>query len=163
MVLLSRAFVRKRMISLATTASVAATSFALAQDPTRTHHAGGEVQYAADRQEDSEKQSLLSASAAAMQTMADTAMKPTGDVDRDLVEMMPHQGAVDMAKAKLDYGGNEQFRRLVQRIAATRPPEITLMQDAVSDGKSSVAQLPEQSRGVLRNWVRLAARSTMTE
>jgi uncharacterized protein (DUF305 family) len=65
--------------------------------------------------------------------------------------MMPHQGAIDMAKAKLNYGGNEQFRRLAQPIAATQQPEITLMQDAVSDGKSSVAQLPGQSRAVLRN------------
>jgi uncharacterized protein (DUF305 family) len=164
MVLLSRAFVRKRMISLATTASVAATSFALAQDPTRTHHVRGGAQYAVDQQAHPHEQPLPSANAAAMhKMMADIAIKPIGDIDRDFVEMMPHQGAVDMAKAKLDYGGNEQFRRLVQRIAATRPPEITLMQDAVSDGKSSVAQLPEQSRGVLRNWVRLAARSTMTE
>ena len=95
--------------------------------------------------------------------MADMAIKPIGDIDRDFVEMMPHQGAVDMVKAKLNYGGNAQFRRLAQRIAATQQPEITLMQDAVSDGKSSVAQLPGQSRAVLRNWVRLAARSTMAE
>jgi len=82
--------------------------------------------------------------------MAD-AIKSIGDIDRDFVEMMPLQGAIDMAKAKLNHGGNEQFRRSAQRIAATQPPEITLMQDAVSDGKSSVAQLPEQSRAV-RPW-----------
>jgi len=136
MVLLSRAFVRKRLISLATTASVAATSFALAQDPTRTHHVRGGAQYAADQQEHSHGQPLPSANAAAMQKMmADMAIKPIGDIDRDFVEMMPHQGAVDMAKAKLNYSGNEQFRRLAQRIAATQQPEITLMQDAVSGGK----------------------------
>ena len=164
MVLLSRAFIRKRVISLATSASVAATSFALAQDPTRTHRVRGGAQYAADQQEHSHGQPLPSASAAAMQKMmADMAIEPIGDIDRDFVEMMPHQGAVDMVKAKLNHGGNEQFRRLAQRIAATQQPEITLMQDAVSDGKSSVAQLPGQSRAVLRNWVRLAARSTMTE
>jgi uncharacterized protein (DUF305 family) len=164
MVLLSRAFVRKRMISLATTASVAATSFALAQDPTRTHHARGGAQYSANQQEHSHGRPLPSANAAAMQkTMADMSIKPIGDIDRDFVEMMPHQGPVDMAKAKPNYGGNEQFRRLTQRIAATQQLEITLMQGAVSDGKSSVAQLPEQSRAVLRNRVRLAARSTMAE
>jgi len=38
MALLSRSFVRKRPISLATTLSVSATSFALAQDPVDTHH-----------------------------------------------------------------------------------------------------------------------------
>src|SRR5437899_6784695 len=121
MVLLSHAFIRKRVISLATSASVAATSFALAQDPTRTHRVGGGAQYAADQQEHSHGQPLPSASAAAMQKMmADMAIEPIGDIDRDFVEMMPHQGAVDMVKAKLNYGGNEQFRRLAQRIAATQ-------------------------------------------
>jgi hypothetical protein len=38
MALLSRSFIRKRLISLATTLSVSATSFALAQDPTTAHH-----------------------------------------------------------------------------------------------------------------------------
>jgi uncharacterized protein (DUF305 family) len=158
MVLLSRAFVRKRMISLATTASVAATSFALAQDPTRTHHVRDGAQYAADQQEHSHGQAIPSANATAMQKIT-----PIGDIDRDFVEMMPHQGAIDMANAKLNHGSNEQFRRLAQRIAATQQPEITLMQDAVSDGKSSVAQLPEQSRAALRTWVRSAARSSMAE
>jgi hypothetical protein len=41
MALFSRTFIRKRVISLATTASVAATSFALAQDPPRTYHVRG--------------------------------------------------------------------------------------------------------------------------
>ena len=163
MVLFSHAFIRKRVISLATSAPVAATSFALAQDPTRTHHVRDGAQYA-DQLEHSHGQAIPSANAAAMREMtADMAIKPIGDIYRDFVEMMPHQGAIDMAKAKLNYGSNEQFRRLAQRIAATQQPEITLMQDAVSDGKSSVAQLPEQSRAVLRNRVRLAARSTMAE
>jgi hypothetical protein len=43
MVLFSRSFIRKRAIALATTASVAATSFALAQDPPRMHHVHGET------------------------------------------------------------------------------------------------------------------------
>jgi uncharacterized protein (DUF305 family) len=164
MVLLPRAFGRKRMISLATTASVAATSFALAQDPTRTRHVRDGAQYAPDQQEHSHGQASPPANAAATQKMtADKAIKPIGDIDRDFVEMMPHQGAIDMAKAKLNYDSNEQFRRLAQRIAATQQPEITLMRDAVSDGKSSAEQLPEQSRAALRTWVRLAARSTMAE
>jgi hypothetical protein len=50
MVLFSRAFIRKRVISLATTASVAATSFALAQDPSKIHHVRAGLQYPADRQ-----------------------------------------------------------------------------------------------------------------
>jgi hypothetical protein len=41
MIVFSRSFIRKRMISLATTASVEATSFALAQDPSRAFHVHG--------------------------------------------------------------------------------------------------------------------------
>jgi uncharacterized protein (DUF305 family) len=151
MVLFSRAFIRKRVISLATTASVAATSFALAQDPARTHHVRGGVQYAPDRQEHSEEQPFLSDNATAMnKMMADMTIKPTGDVDRDFVAMMVphHQGAVDMAKAELKYGRNEQLRRLAQRIVATQQREITVMQNAVRDGKSSVAHPPEQSGAI---------------
>src|SRR5258705_6855517 len=134
MVLFSRAFIRKRVISLATTASVAATSFALAQDPTRTHHVRGGLQYAADRQEHSEEQPFLSENAAAMhKTMADMTIKPAGDIDRDFVEMMVphHEGAVDMAKAELRYGRNEVLRRLAQEIIVTQQQEITVMRQAV--------------------------------
>jgi len=152
MVLFSRAFIRKRVISLATTASVAATSFALAQDPARTHHVRSGIQYVADRQEHSEEQPFLSENATAMhKMMADMTIKPTGDIDRDFVEMMVphHQGAVDMAKAELKYGRNEQLRRLAQQIVATQQREITVMQNAVRDGKSSSAQSPEQPRAAL--------------
>jgi uncharacterized protein (DUF305 family) len=152
MALFSRTFIRKRVISLATTASVAATSFALAQDPMKTDHVRGGVQYAADRHEHSDEQPFLSENATAMhKMMADMMIKPTGDVDRDFVAMMVphHQGAVDMAKAELKYGRNEQLRRLAQRIVATQQREITVMQNAVRDGKSSVTQPPEQSGAVL--------------
>ena len=152
MVLFSRAFIRKRVISLATTASVAATSFALAQDPTRALHVRGGVQYAPDRREHSEEQPFLSDNATAMnKMMADMTIKPTGDVDRDFVAMMVphHQGAVDMAKAELKYGRNEQLRRLAQRIVATQQREITVMQNAVRDRKSSSVQSPDRPPAAL--------------
>jgi uncharacterized protein (DUF305 family) len=152
MVLFSRAFIRKRVISLATTASVAATSFALAQDPTGTHHVRRGIQYVADRQEHSQEQTFLSENTVAMhKMMADMTIKPTGDIDRDFVEMMVphHQGAVDMARAELNYGRNEQLRRLARQIVTAQQREITVMQNAVSDGKSSVAPSPEQPRAVL--------------
>lgn len=41
MILFSRTLVRKRVISLATTASAAATSFTLAQHPANSHHVHG--------------------------------------------------------------------------------------------------------------------------
>jgi uncharacterized protein (DUF305 family) len=151
MVLFSRCFVRKRLISLTTTASVAVTSFALAQDPASTDHVRKTmpIQYVADRPDHPEEQSFLSENDAAMKKMMeDMTIQPTGDVDRDFVAMMVphHQGAVDMAKAELKYGHNEQLRRLAQEIVAAQQREITVMRNAVGDGQSSAAQPPEQPR-----------------
>ena len=88
MVLFSRSFVRKRMIPLP---------------------------------DYSEEQPFLSENDAAMnEMMADMTIKPTGDLDRDFVAMMVphHQGAVDMANAELQYGHDEQLRRLAREIVA---------------------------------------------
>src|SRR5437588_2509363 len=138
MVLFSRSFVRKRAISLATTASVVATSFALAEDPTRAYHVRGTrpIQYVADRPDLSNEQSFLSENDAAMnKMMANMTIKPTGDVDRDFVAMMVphHQGAIDMAKAELKYGHNEQLRRMAQEIVVTQQQEIATMRLAVGE------------------------------
>jgi Domain of unknown function (DUF305) len=149
MVLFSRAFVRKLMISLAATASVAGLSFALVEDPATTDHvlAAMPIQYVADRPNHSEEQRFLSENDAAMnKMMADMTVKPTGDIDRDFVAMMVphHQGAVDMAQAELKYGHNEQLRRLAREIVANQQQEIVVMRNAVSDGRSSAVQSPEQ-------------------
>jgi uncharacterized protein (DUF305 family) len=150
MALFSRAFIRKRMISLAATVSVSATSFALAQDPPRTHHvlAATPIQYVADRSGHSEEQPFLSENAAAMnKMMADMAVKPTGDVDRDFVAMMVphHQGAVDMAQAELRYGHNEQLRRIAQEIVVTQQQEITAMRLAVGEELPPSVASPTQA------------------
>src|SRR4030088_1146276 len=149
MVLFSCSFIRKRMISLATTALVAATSFALAQDPPRTHHVDGTmpIQYVADRPAHPEEQPFLSENDAAMnKMMMDMAVKPTGDVDRDFVAMMVphHQGAVDMAQAELKYGHNVQLRRLAQEIVVTQQQEITVMRHAIGDELPHAAASPMQ-------------------
>jgi hypothetical protein len=138
MILFSRTFIRKRAISLATTASVAATSFALAQDPSSNYHLRGAipVQYVTDRPDLSGEQPFLSENDAAMnKMMADMVIKPTGDVDRDFVAMMVphHQGAIDMAQAVLRYGHNEQLRRLAQEIVVTQQQEIAAMRLAVGE------------------------------
>jgi hypothetical protein len=67
--------------------------------------------------------------------MADMTIKPTGDVDRDFVAMMVphHQGAIDMAKAELKYGRNEQLRRIAQEIIVTQQQEIPVMRLAIGD------------------------------
>ena len=154
MVLFSRSFVRKRAISIATTALVAATSFALAQDPSRKYHVRGTmpIQYVADRHvadrpNYSDEQPFLSENDAAMnKMMADMTIKPTGDVDRDFVAMMVphHQGAIDMAQAELRYGHNEQLRRLAQEIVVTQQQEISVMRLAVGDPLPPSAASPTQ-------------------
>jgi uncharacterized protein (DUF305 family) len=145
MVLFSRSFVRKRMISLATTASVAATSFALADDPAKTYHVRGTmpIQHVADQPDHSGEQLFLSENDASMRKMmADMMIKPTGDVDHDFVAMMVphHQGAVDMAKAELNHGHNVQLRRLAREIVATQQQEITVMRNAVTGGRPFATQ-----------------------
>src|SRR6202022_126137 len=138
MVLFSRSFLRKRAISLVTTVLVAATSFALAQNPTRAYRLRGAIpiQYVADRPGQSDEQPFLSENEPAMnKMMADMTIKPTGDVDRDFVAMMVphHQGAIDMAKAELKYGHNEQLRRIAQEIVVNQQQEIAVMRLAVGD------------------------------
>jgi hypothetical protein len=149
MIVFSRSFVRKRVISLATTASVAATSFALAHGPSGAYHVRGTmpIRYVADRPDYPSEQPFLSENDAAMnKMMADMAAKPTGDVDRDFVAMMVphHQGAVDMAKAELRYGHNEQLRRLAQEIVANQQQEIAVMRHAVGEKLQPSAASPSQ-------------------
>lgn len=86
--------------------------------------------------ENSAEASFLAENDTAMsKMMADMAVKPTGDVDRDFVAMMVphHQGAIDMAKAVLRYGKNEQLRRMAQEIIVTQQQEIAAMRLAVGE------------------------------
>ena len=150
MIVLSRSFVRKRVISLATTASVAATSFVLAQNPTRAYHVRSvmPVQYIADHPAYADEQPFLSENDAAMnKMMADMTIKPSGDIDRDFVTMMVphHQGAIDMAKAELEYGHNEELRRMAQQIVAAQQKEIATMRLAVDEQLQSLTQLNASS------------------
>jgi uncharacterized protein (DUF305 family) len=135
MLLFSRKFVRKRAISLATTASVAATSFALAQNPSSAYHVHG-VQYVANRPGHPGEQAFSSKNDADMNKMkADMVIKPTGDVDRDFAAMMVphHHGAIDMARGVLRYGHNEQLHRLAREIVVTQQQEIAGMRRTVGE------------------------------
>jgi Domain of unknown function (DUF305) len=139
MISFSRSFIRKRAISLAITASLAGTSFALARDPARADHVRGPTpsqQQIAARPDDSSEQQFLSENTAAMnKMMTDMTVKPTGDIDRDFVAMMVphHQGAVDMAKAELKYGHNAELRRIAQEIIDTQQQEMPEMLRAVRE------------------------------
>ena len=79
---------------------------------------------------------FLAENAAAMaKMMKDMAIEPSGDIDKDFVDMMAphHQGAIDMAMAVLRYGHNERIRRLAQEIIVTQQQEIAAMRLAVGE------------------------------
>jgi uncharacterized protein (DUF305 family) len=77
------------------------------------------------------EQCFLASTQASMRTMmAGMEGTPRGDVDQDFIgQMIPHhQGAIDMAKAELRYGRNEQLRRIAQEIIVEQQAEIAVMQ-----------------------------------
>jgi uncharacterized protein (DUF305 family) len=59
----------------------------------------------------------------------DMSIAHSGDADRDFAAMMipHHQGAIDMAKAELQFGRNPVLRRLAQGIIVEQQQEIDLM------------------------------------
>jgi uncharacterized protein (DUF305 family) len=73
-------------------------------------------------------------------------IKSSGDVDRDFALMMipHHQGAIDMAKAELRYGKNEQLRRLAQEIVVDQLQEIDVMRLAIGEAPQPPAAAPTQ-------------------
>jgi uncharacterized protein (DUF305 family) len=87
-----------------------------------------------------DEQPFMDENQAAMATMmAAMAIRPTGNIDRDFVAMMVphHQGAVDMARAELRHGHNQQLLRMSQEIVVKQLQEITAMRIAVGDRMSS--------------------------
>jgi len=82
----------------------------------------------------SDEQAFISQSNVAMSKMMEgMAIQPSGDIDRDFVALMTphHQGAIDMAKAELRYGHNEQLRRIAQQIVVEQQQQISAMQLAI--------------------------------
>jgi uncharacterized protein (DUF305 family) len=78
--------------------------------------------------------------AAMAKMMATMTIKPSGDVDRDFVDMMVphHQGAVDMALSELRYGRNEALRRLAEEIIVTQQEEISAMRRAAGESAPAI-------------------------
>ncbi len=99
------------------------SSFALAGDAGSPKRPGEEAAF------------LALNDAAMSRMMAGMTIKPSGDVDRDFVDMMVphHQGAIDMAVAVLRYGHNEKIRRLAQEIIVSQQQEIAAMRLAVGE------------------------------
>jgi len=78
--------------------------------------------------------------------MADMAITPSGDVDRDFAAMMipHHRGAIDMALAELRHGHNELLRRIAQEIIVEQQQEIDAMHLALGQAPSPSAPAPTQ-------------------
>lgn len=81
--------------------------------------------------------------------MADMHVPPTGNVDRDFVNMMipHHQGAIDMAVAELRYGTDPNLKRIAQEIIIEQQQEIAAMRLAMGDPLPPSAPAPTQQHG----------------
>jgi uncharacterized protein (DUF305 family) len=136
MPLFSRSFIRKRAISLATTVSVTATSFAFAQDPKSSQD------IRASTTDTNERQLMFDNDLAVSKMSRQMLAKPTGDVDRDFAGMMiaRDQGAIDMARAELKYGRNDELRRLAQNVITGQQRAISEMQRAIGATSSTQAR-----------------------
>jgi Domain of unknown function (DUF305) len=96
----------------------------------------GAICGSAFRSSPSAEQPFLAENTAAMtRMMVDMGIKPSGDVDRDFVDLMVphHQGAIDMALAVLRHGRNAQIKRMAQEIIVTQQQEIAAMRLAVGE------------------------------
>jgi uncharacterized protein (DUF305 family) len=89
---------------------------------------------------------LTENSAAMDRMMVGMSVSPTGDVDADFAAMMipHHQGAIDMARAELRYGKNEQLRRIAQEIIVDQQQEIAAMRLALGQKLPPSTAVPTQ-------------------
>ena len=126
-----------RAVSLRTMWIVAIACFAAgATLPSRILPVVMAVSHATTPTGDRNEQAFISENDAAMnRMMADMTVKPSGDVNRDFVDMMipHHQGAIDMAKLLLLHGDNEVLRRIAQEIVITQQQEIVAMRLAIGE------------------------------
>lgn len=132
MPLFSRGFVRRRAISLATSLSVMATSFALAQNP-RHGSEGRPVK-------DTDERQLLFAADLAMSNMSGGVLMPIRDIDRDFINAMVshHQGAIDIARAEADHGHDDALRQLARRLVSQQQQDISSWRRALPPAGNSM-------------------------
>ena len=66
--------------------------------------------------------------------------------------MLPHHiGAVDMAKVQLQYGTDEEMRKLAQDIIDAQQPEIALMQNWITAHKANKATVNDDAEAVIED------------
>ena len=140
MTAVSRGGIHRPTISLCTMWIVAIVCFAAgAMLPSRILPLVVAVSHAATPAGDGNEHAFISENDVAMnKMMTDMTVKPSGDVNRDFVDMMipHHQGAIDMAKLLLLHGDNEVLRRIAQEIVITQQQEIVAMRLAIGEPAS---------------------------
>jgi uncharacterized protein (DUF305 family) len=89
---------------------------------------------------------LADIEAAMKKMMANMHIRSSGDVDHDFATMMipHHQGAIDMAKAELQFGHDPVLRRLAQGIIVEQQQEIDVMRRELE------RLAPRQQQGVVK-------------
>jgi uncharacterized protein (DUF305 family) len=103
------------------------TSLALAQSPEDAHHLRTAV---SDR---NERQFLFARDLAVSDVSRASLFEPTGNVDRNFVAMIPPgQAIIDMARAELLYGRNDELRNLAETVVAQQQQQISMMNGAVA-------------------------------
>jgi uncharacterized protein (DUF305 family) len=144
MAIFSRAFVRKRAISPATSLSLSTTSLALAQSAEDAHHLRTAV---SDR---NERQFLFARDLAVSDVSRASLFEPTGNVDCGFAAMMipQSQAIIDMARAELLYGHNDELRHLAETVVAQQQQQISVMNGAVASVASMQTKeaLPASTR-----------------
>ena len=129
-------FSKSKLALVAVSCAAGSALFIAGQKAPIFAHARGANAACSAQSARSEEAPFLAENEAAMtKMMAAMHIEPSGDVDRDFVAMMAphHQGAIDMARAILRYGQNEQLRRLAQEIIVTQQEEISAMRLAVGE------------------------------
>lgn len=110
-----------------------ATSFALAQDPEH----GSERRPVRDTDE---RQFLFAADLAMSNMSRGMLMPPTGDIDRDFINVMVshHQGVIDIARAEADHGHDDALRLLARRLVSQQQQDISSLRRALPPAGNSM-------------------------
>lgn len=89
---------------------------------------------------DTDERQLLFAADLAMSNMSRGMLMPTGDIDRDFINVMVshHQGAIDIARAEADHGHDDALRQLARRLVSQQPQDISCLRRALPPAGNSM-------------------------
>lgn len=100
-------------------------------------------------------QAMQEAYAKGMNTMHSDMMLGIAEPEADMAfarGMLPHHmGAVDMAKVQLQYGTDEEMRKLAQAIIDAQQPEIERMQNWITENKAPNAVITDADDAIIED------------